>query len=253
MGQRIASAYRSRRVPKGFRPREHTGLDYYAGEAWRQYVGACTGFSFAKLLGAVALAAGHRCPEFSAFFFYSLAHKLGGLPSDRDGAYVEDVARIANKVGTCEESRWPSHTLGYRDQKKHRHRLPPQSIVLHAQKWRKLLGVRAHRIVGKGSRLAERILHSLDKGQGVLLSLKSTGPNYWNPNGLDPIQPDDETGNTGHMVACVDWIETAQGPALLLVESKGPTHGQNGRKVLSLAYVIRHAEGAYYLTVRSPK
>lgn len=249
--ERAGSAWRSRRVPDGFRPSHHPpfpALFQRFGPMDQGTLSACTGFALAMGATIQSVAEGaSRVVPLSPRVPYWAARRREARADElvRDeGAYVDDVVWAFNSFGATDEPPWmqdlSAQTVNER---------PPPSAFRAAYRVRSELQLRLRPIVASGERLVQRITHSLHEGEVCFVALP-VGESFLDP-GPSPIGPQPLERALGyHFVCLLDWQRRHGGGRgdyeLLCGNSWGWWWGQAGMAWLS-PELVQQSLGAWYL------
>jgi hypothetical protein len=257
LGQRAASAWRSRRVSGAFEPFLHPPfpeLFLRFGPLDQGELNACTGFGVA--MGATlqaALGGAKRSVALSPRLPYWAARRREAgadeLVTD-EGAFVDDVVWAFNAFGaTDDQPHMRELTASTVNQR------PPASDFRAALAVRSELELRMRAIVASGDRLVQRLAHSLNRGQVCFVALPVTESFFDAGPGPDAIGPQPLERALGyHFVCLLDWRRTLRDRyryELLCGNSWGWRWGDSGMAWLS-PELVAQSLGACYLERSAP-
>ena len=250
--ERVGSAARGRRVPEGFRPLLHPALREQWGQVWDQGVNACTGFALTKLVSVM-----HACrmpgasapPALSAFSVYTAARRRRTKNITDTGAATRDAVWAWNRVGACTERLWPSWSLDKPLQRRHVNDYPSgmrrAEVLTSARYWRHELAIRCRPIIDRPSRIPERIAHSLDKLQGVLVAIPISD-DFDRGTGVIQMQP---PTRGWHLVAVIDWRSRDGAIEFLIANSWGEDWGEGGFRWASRGFIAQ-SRATFYVELQ---
>jgi hypothetical protein len=242
--ERVGSLFRGFRVEHGFEPRFHPKFAPYIGRAWNQHAtNACTGFATTKLATAMLAADGDLDGELSPLFPYFGARRKRHEYIRDNGSYLRDVEWAINDAGLCHETTWPGFSLNAVELKRVVNERPSTAAFSEGQKLRRKYRFRLRQIVDNGERLMDRVLHSLNKHQGIVVSIPVTNDFY--KSGVLTEQRN-TSGAPLHLVALYDWRKDSGRYVVRGINSWGEMIHDRGKFEADASFVAQ-ARQAHYL------